>query len=158
MIALLVSAAWAADPAVAPWAGIPFADLAALGIGAPGLSATEPEWRALLGQSGLVRVRLEPDEAAAMEAFDGLRRTAASLWPADSPASVAGDQVAGDADHGLLVRDRNVVLFVADPEGRADEVVAALRSKLVVVPPAGTMVIDVAGQPVTVDAVGRPVR
>lgn len=154
MIALLTTAAWAADP---NWAGVPLADLPALGLAAPGFSAASPEWRAAWGTAGFVRVHLAPDVAAAEAAFAGLRRTAGSLWPVDSPAGVPGDQVAGDAELGLLVRDRNVVFYATNAAGGCDDLVAALRGRLVTAAPPGTTTVELAGDTVVVDAVGRKV-
>ncbi len=124
---LLAFSAYASQPM---WAGVPLVALPGVGLGTPSFSLSEPEWRARLGDHGLVRVALFDDEATASTAFAWWSKSAATTWPLTSPSGVIADEVAGDADLGLLVRDRNVVFFVSDPNGHADDVVAALRLTL----------------------------
>jgi hypothetical protein len=85
--------------------------------------------RASLAGGGLIRVHIAPTELAAETAFDGEHRTAATTWPPPQTA-LPGDQAAGDGTSLLLVRDRNVVVFVRDLNGKADQLAESVRARL----------------------------
>lgn len=133
------------------WAGVPLAELAALGVGAPTLAHHTSAWRAPLEGGGIVDVAWFATEADAQRAAGA--RVFSSAQHALPPL---GPDRWGSPGEILLVRDRNVVIFVRSQSGTADLAMTSLQGALVVDatgPDWQTLTLD--GQPMAWDATGR---
>jgi hypothetical protein len=119
---LLTATALGATP---PWSAV---DLASI-PGVTDVSVGPSGPRAALVGGGLIRVHFAPTEHDAEVAFAGEHRTAATTWPSPQ-GTLPGDQAAGDGTSVILVRDRNVVVFIRDLTGHASEVAETVRARL----------------------------
>ncbi|MBN1335013.1 MAG: hypothetical protein JXB39_03535 [Deltaproteobacteria bacterium] len=139
LLGLLLAAGVAgAGPSVPlPWVGIPLARLPELGVGVPMLSTEISGWKAPLQAGGFVRVWILPDEAVASAEF-AFQQGAVSSRGLPPLAGLPEAEAAGDGAGILLVRDRNVLILVRDPEDQALEVAGRLRAALVTSAPEGT--------------------
>lgn len=100
-------------------AAAPTEALVALGLDTP-TPTRDAGFRAALPGGGLVRWVVAEDEAAAIAAFEGLKRTAQSaVWPEAPPAGITADQAVGDGTNSVLVRQGLVVVYVRDLAGDA---------------------------------------
>ncbi len=117
-----------------PWAGIPLAELPALGLSEPQLDAHRSAWRAPLPEGGFVRLIFFPDDRQAKTgfAFEKLSASTRSLPAMDWPHSPDRDiQAVGDAMGMVILRDGNLVLVVRDHRERAGELTQALQAAMV---------------------------
>ncbi len=134
------------------WAGVPLASLEALGIAAPSLSHLAPRWRAPLEGGGVVDVAWYPTPEAA--------RQAAGAWStmtSQRPLPPLGTDRWGMEGDILLVRERNLVLWVRSLDGSADLVMAGLLERLVVeVDDQEWQTRQVEGLTIAWDGCGRP--
>ncbi len=127
---LLAALLWSGQASASepPWAGVPLAQLSALGLGEPSLDLVTSRWSAATG-GGFVRMTVLETDADAAAAFAGEAATAATV--ALPPVEVLGADVAvGDPSSMLVLRSRNVVLVVRDVDGGALEVAGRLLSAL----------------------------
>jgi hypothetical protein len=145
---LLLGLATAGEPL---WAGVPLASLDTLGVGAPTVSHRTSAWRAPLAGGGIVDVALFPTEE------DAIRHAQARVYSSSQHAlPPLGPDRWGAEGEILLVRDRNVVLFVRSQAGSADTAAAALQSALVVESTGPDwQTLTVGGVPLAWDACGN---
>lgn len=109
------------------WAGVPLASLESLGVGAPTVSHRASSWRAPLAGGGIVDLSMFPTEQAA------IRHAQARVYSsAQHVLPSLGPDRWGAPGEIVLIRDRNVVLFVRSSEGVADQVAEVLQEALVV--------------------------
>lgn len=113
--------------AAEPWVGLPLDRAEALGA-VPSLSRTSEGLKLAL-PSGFATLVVAATVAEADLAFDGMARTSATRWPSPGEG-LPGDRAIGDGLGLVLVRDRNAVLLVRDPEGRAAAVARGLLATL----------------------------
>jgi len=149
------------------WAGVPLAELAALGLGEADLHLEASGWRAPIPAQGaegvgfvLCNIHPDLDAARADFAFQGGGASAgAASSMAQPPLALApGVDAVGDLAEFLVFRDQNMVCVVRDRAGRAAERAAALRAALVVdgaSEPADWRALDGDGQRVLWDGFGR---
>jgi hypothetical protein len=133
------------------WAGVPLQDLTELGVGSPTLAHHTSAWRAPLDGGGIVDLWWFETQAEALTAAQA-RVTSSS----QRPLPPLGQDRWGAPGEILLVRDRNVVLFVRSGSGGADEAMSRLQAALVVEsegPDFQTLTVD--GMAIAWDATGR---
>ena len=125
------------EPTTAPidsptWAGVPLKEIERLGLRGLALNDYENEWRAGLTEGGLVRLYTYDTVATAKEAFRFHAVAASSIWT-DRPAvhTLPGEEATGDGEGLLVLRDRNIVLYIQSPNGDAQAIGERLLAALV---------------------------
>jgi len=139
------------------WAGVPLNDLERLGLRGLALNDYDNEWRAGLTEGGLVRLYTYDTVTAAKEAFRFHAVAASSIWT-DRPAvsTLPGEEATGDGEGLLVLRDRNIVLYIQSPNGDAQAIGERLLAALVEThPDAVYEERQVGDQTVRWDGVGR---
>lgn len=151
----------AAPPVVGatPWAGIPLAELPALGLEEPKLDAHRSAWRARLPEGGFVKLLYFPDDRQAKTGFSFEKLSAASrsLPPLEWTHSPDRDvEAVGDATGMLIIRDGNIVLVVRDHRDQAGELTQALQAAMVTeAPESESIERDLGGRVARWDSCGR---
>ena len=139
------------------WAGVPLKEIERLGLRGLALNDYENEWRAGLTEGGLVRLYTYDTVTAAKEAFRFHAVAASSIWT-DRPAvsTLPGEEATGDGEGLLVLRDRNIVLYIQSPNGDAQAIGERLLAALVEThPDAVYEERQVGDQTVRWDGVGR---
>jgi|GEM_PF-3324081 len=122
-------------PAVAEeklWAGLPLKEMSRLGLKDLALNDYENEWRAGIESGGLVRVHTYATVTEAKEAFRFHAVASSSIW-SDRPTTRAlpGEEATGDGEGLLVLRDRNLVIYVQSPGGTAHDTAGRILNALV---------------------------
>lgn len=158
LLALLSFGPVRADP-TAHWAGVPLAELPALGLGVPELDTFASGWRATLPEDGFVRLMQSASIEDARAVFAAQARNASTMalpplaWPVPPGRDV---QAVGDTAGFIVLRDGNVVLMVRDRRGQAGQVARALETALVTeAPPAEPVVLHLGERVLRWDSCGR---
>ena len=114
------------------WAGLPLKDMSRLGLKDLALNDYENEWRAGIESGGLVRVYTYATVTEAKEAFRFHAVASSSIW-SDRPTTQAlpGDEATGDGEGLLVLRDRNLVIYVQSPGGKAHDTAGRILNALV---------------------------
>jgi hypothetical protein len=143
----------------APWAGIPLAELSALGLEEPSLDAHRSAWRARLPEGGFVKLLYFPDDRQAKTgfSFEKLSASSRSLPPLEWAHSPERDvEAVGDTAGMIIIRDGNLVLVVRDHRDRAGELTLSLQAAMVAeAPEAEPIERDLGGRVARWDACGR---
>ncbi len=155
VLTALVALGLAGVATAAEHAGIPLAQLSALGVATPTLDVRFDAWRAGLPGGGFVSVELRADESDAISRFVFLQKSGTTIPQPDLPD--VGDEAVGDGVGYVLARFGNIVVMVRSHTEPAREITERLAGALVETAPPGVFreVTHPSGAVERWDTVGR---